>query len=234
MRFAARIPHPLRWGCKGWGTRICGGFEGSGAAGTRFWFHPEAAGGHEDEEHDGAEGENLADADVLGEDAGEDEAGDLGGEDDGHEGGADASQEFGRSLLLEEGLRGDDDSCDCKADGEVAEDGGPDVGQQGEDDETDGDAAEAGVDEQGVLEFFAEGGEAVDAEEHAEADHGGGDAEDAIGGVEGVSHVDGDKRAEAAEDEHARGHGEDDEEQGGVVQDEVDALLHVEPDFAEG
>ncbi len=42
-----------------------------------------------------------------------------------------------------------------------------------------------------------------------------------------VADVDGDERAEAADDEHAGGHGEDDEEQSGVVNDEVDALLHV-------
>ena len=59
------------------------------------------------------------------------------------------------------------------------------------------------------------------------------DAEELGGGVERVADVDGDEWAEAAEDEHSCGHGEDDEEQGGVVEDEVDALLHVEPDLAE-
>ena len=87
-----------------------------------FGFHPELAYGDEDEEHDGAEGEDLADADVLGEDSGEDEAGDLRGEDDGHEGGSDTAHELGRGGLLEEGLRGDDDSGDGEADDEVADD----------------------------------------------------------------------------------------------------------------
>ena len=112
--------------------------------------------------------------------------------------------------------------------------GGPDVGEQREDDEADGDAGEAGVDEKRVAELLAEGVEAVDAEQHAEADHRRDDAEDLGGGVERVADVDGDERAEAADDEHAGGHGEDDEEQRGVVDDEVEALLHVEPDFAEG
>ncbi len=59
-----------------------------------------------------------------------------------------------------------------------------------------------------LLSFFAEGVEAVDAEEHAEADHRGDDAEHLGGGVEGVAHVDGDERGEAADDEHTGGHGE--------------------------
>ena len=51
--------------------------------------------------------------------------------------------------------------------------------------------------------------------------------------MEVVAHVDGDERAEAAHDEHARRQGEDDEEQGGVVEDEVDALLMSVPDARE-
>ena len=35
---------------------------------------------------------------------------------------------------------------------------------------------------------------------------------DLVGGVERVADVDGDERAEAAEDEHSGSHGEDDEE----------------------
>ena len=129
-----------------------------------FGFHEEFAYGGEDEEEEGAEGEDLADADVLGEDSGEDQAGDLGGEDDGHEGGANAAHEFGWGGLLEEGLGRDDDSGDGEADDEVAEDGGPDVGEDGEDDQSGRDSAEAGVDEELVGESFAEGVEAVDAE----------------------------------------------------------------------
>ncbi len=199
-----------------------------------FWFHPELAYCHEDDEHSSAEGEDLTDADVAAEESGEDEAGDLGGEDDGHEGGTDAAHQLRRSCLLEEGLGRDDDAGDREADDEVAEDGRPEVWEGGEDDETDGDAAEAGVDEDGVPQLFAEGVEAVDADQHAEADHGGGDGEGFGGGVKRVAHVDGDERAEAAEDEHACCHGEDDEEESGVVNDEVDALLHVEPHFADG
>ena len=91
--------------------------------GFGFGFHPEFADGDEDDEQHGAEGEDVADADVLGQDAGEDEAGDLRGEDDGHEGGADAAHECGRGGLLEEGLGGDDDSGDGEADDEVADAG---------------------------------------------------------------------------------------------------------------
>ena len=45
-------------------------------------FHPELACGCEDEDQRGAEGEDLADSDVLGQDSAEDETGDLRGEDD--------------------------------------------------------------------------------------------------------------------------------------------------------
>ena len=58
-------------------------------------LHEEAAGGDEEDEQDGAEGEDVADAEVVGEQAGEDEAADLRGEDGGHDGGADAAHERG-------------------------------------------------------------------------------------------------------------------------------------------
>jgi len=139
-----------------------------------------------------------------------------------------------RGGLLEEGLGGDDDAADGHADDEVADQRRPDVRKQGENNESNGDAAETAVDQQGVAELFAEGVEAVDTDEHAEADHRGDDAEHLSGGVERVAHVDGDKWAKAADDKHSGGHRENDEEQSGVVDDEAETLLHIEPDFAGG
>lgn len=198
-----------------------------------FGFHPEAAGGNEDDEQDGADGEDLADAYVLGELAAEDEAGDLGGEDDRHDGGADAAHEGVRGLLLDEGLGRDDDAGYGEADDEIAKDGGPDLGDSGEQGEAEGDTAEAGVNEDGIADALAEGVERVDAEEHADADHGLGNAEDAGAGVERVADVDGDERAEASEDEHSGSQGEDDEEQGRVMDDEAYSLTHVGEDAGE-
>ena len=101
-------------------------------------------------------------------------------------------------------------------------------------DESDGDAGETAVDQQGVAELFAEGVEAVVvAMSSAEADHRGDDAEHFGGGVERVAHVDGNERAEAADDEHSGGHGENDEEQSGVVDDEAEPCF-IQPDLAGG
>ncbi len=48
--------------------------------------------------------------------------------------------------------------------------------------------------------------------------------------VHDVADVQGDERAGAAEDEHARGECDDDEEEGPVVEDEVRGLPHVGDD----
>jgi len=121
---------------------------------------------------------------VLREDSGGDEAENLRREDDGHEGGTYAAHEFGRGGLLEERLGWDDDSGYGEADDEIADDRGPEVWEHRKDAEADGHAEEAGVDEQGVRELLAKGVEAVDAEQHAETDHRGADAEELGGGVE--------------------------------------------------
>ena len=54
--------------------------------GRMLRFHPEAADDDEQGEKDGAESEDVTDADAVGDEAGEDEAGDLRGKDEAHEG----------------------------------------------------------------------------------------------------------------------------------------------------
>jgi hypothetical protein len=56
-----------------------GGLSGDGFA---FGFHPEAAYSDEDGEQCGADGEDVTDADLIGQDAAQDEAEDLGSEDE--------------------------------------------------------------------------------------------------------------------------------------------------------
>lgn len=52
--------------------------------GAGFGLHKEFAGEDEDYQHGRADGEDAADAGVVGKDAAEDEAGDLGAEDERH------------------------------------------------------------------------------------------------------------------------------------------------------
>src|ERR1700722_4989761 len=59
-----------------------------------FGLHPEFADRDQDDKHDGAEREDLAHADVLGEEARQDQSRDLGGEDNGHKRRADALHQF--------------------------------------------------------------------------------------------------------------------------------------------
>ena len=157
----------------------------------------------------------------------------MGGEDDTHDGGADAAHEGGWGFALDEGLGGDHDAGDRDADDEVAEDGGPEIGQHGEKDEAEGDAGQAGINEDGVGGALGEGAEGVHAEEHADADHGSDDGVNAGTGVKDVADIDGDERGEAADDEHGGGHGDDDEKHGGVMDDEGQTLLHVGQDGGE-
>ncbi len=90
---------------------------------------------------------------MLREDSGEDEAEDLRGEDDGHEGGTYAAHEFGRGVLLDERLGRDDDSGYGEADDEVCRGWSTRRGSSiVRTAEADGDAEEAGVDEDGVRE----------------------------------------------------------------------------------
>ena len=96
----------------------------------------------------------------------------------------------------------DDDSGYGDADDEVSQHGGPDVREQREEEQAEGDSGETGVDENRVLDVLGEGVEGVDADQHAGSDEGAGDAEDVGGGVETVADVDGDERAEASDDEH--------------------------------
>ena len=102
-----------------------------------------------------------------------------------------------------------------------------------EDQRSGGDAAEAEIDEGVVLDVFGDGVEEGDADEEAGPDHGAGDAEYVGGGVERVANEDGDERAEAAHDEHPRGQSYDNEEQGGVMEDEAGTLFHVFEDAGE-
>ncbi len=88
-------------------------------------------------------------------------------------------------------------------------------------------AAQPEVDERGVLHLLRSGGQDVDTGKKADANHGAGDTEDLLRGVQVVAHVDGDHGREAAKREHAGRQRGDDEEKGGVMQDEVGALTHV-------